>query len=112
MTCETKPTQATARPWRVGPFLGHVQDEIGRLVANCRGYESNVRPNTAEENEGNARVIVRAVNRDHLFDKAREALRNAEERLTTLHPTWIDDHDLTTVILAARAVLAEMDKED
>lgn len=52
----------TPGPWRqVNRAEGNVDDESGRLVANCMGYSSNIGPgNVRAENIANAELIAAA----------------------------------------------------
>lgn len=62
-------------PWRVAPYEGHVSAENGRLIAGCRGYESNVDARVDYENDANARYIVTAANNHQRLVDALKAAR-------------------------------------
>lgn len=111
MSCETKPTQATGRPWRVrgDVVITHRQIPGEKHGINETSVLSLERP--PAERHANAALIVRAVN---TFDKAREALRlvlsmNAYPGVAGAQAMFTDR---IGAMDAARAVLAEMDGEE
>ena len=66
---------ATKRPWIIKDIYNIFRADGRRLVCTTGGYSSNVNAEAVDdENRANAALIVRAVNRDHLFDEAVECL--------------------------------------
>ena len=75
----------TPTPWVVDSRVATLIEGKGiypRYVTTTGGYSNNQEPGGGSyENEANAALIVKAVNRDHLFDELVEALGECKSRI-------------------------------